>query len=165
MREIYIAGGCFWGVQAYFDLVKGIEFTQVGYANGNFSDPTYEDLIEKRATHAETLYIKYDEKQISLTSIIDHMLRFVDPYSYDRQQNDVGHQYRTGIYYTDSQDRRIILECLKKAEAKQKGKFAIEVKLLDNFYAAEKYHQKYLEKNPNGYCHVNLNLVKKEERK
>jgi len=165
MKEIYIAGGCFWGVQAYFDLVKGIEFTEVGYANGNIENPSYEDLKSHRATHAETLYIRYDEKIISLKQILFHMLRFVNPFSVDRQGGDTGHQYRSGVYYLSEDDRKIILDVFAQKERELNQKFAIEVEPLRNFYPAEEYHQKYLKNNPNGYCHVNLKLVKEDERK
>lgn len=165
MKEIYIAGGCFWGVQAYFNLVKGIDFTQVGYANGNIENPKYEDLTSHKATHAETLFIIYDEKTISLQQILIHMLRFVDPVSIDRQGGDVGHQYRTGIYYTDEGDEPKIRELFRGIEKKNNVKFAIEVEPLKNFYPAEEYHQNYLVKNPHGYCHVNLNLIKEDEKK
>ncbi|MFA6796365.1 MAG: peptide-methionine (S)-S-oxide reductase MsrA [Bacilli bacterium] len=165
MKEIYIAGGCFWGVQAYFDLVKGIEFTEVGYANGNIENPSYEDLKSHRATHAETLYIRYDEKMISLKQILFHMLRFVNPFSVDRQGGDTGHQYRSGVYYLSEDDRKIILDVFAQKERELNQKFAIEVEPLRNFYPAEEYHQKYLKNNPNGYCHVNLKLVKEDERK
>jgi len=165
VKNIYIAGGCFWGVQAYFDLIKGVEFTQVGYANGNIKNPRYEDLKSQRATHAETLHIQYDEKVLSLEQILLHMLRFVNPLSVDKQGGDAGHQYRSGVYYIDESDKQIILNCFGKQEEKMKEKFAIEVKPLENFYPAEVYHQKYLENNPHGYCHVNLNLAKKDERK
>ena len=165
MKEIYIAGGCFWGVQAYFNLVKGILDTEVGYANGNLTHPTYEDLISHRATHAETLYIKYDEKVISLETILSHMLRFVDPTSVDKQGGDRGHQYRTGVYFNDERDEKIIDKVFRAKEKETGQKFAIEVKKMENFYAAEDYHQDYLEKNPRGYCHVDLSLVKDNERK
>lgn len=165
MKDIYIAGGCFWGVQAYFDLIKGVVFTQVGYANGNMKNPRYEDLLSHRATHAETLHIQYDESIITLEQIILHMLRFVNPISVDKQGGDVGHQYRSGVYYKDENDRQVILDCFAKKEQEMEEKFVIEIKPLENFYPAEDYHQKYLESNPHGYCHVNLNLVKKDERK
>jgi len=165
VKEIYIAGGCFWGVQAYFNLVKGILSTEVGYANGNLTHPTYEDLTSHRATQAEALYIKYDEKVISLETILSHMLRFINPTSVDKQGGDRGHQYRTGVYFVDENDKKIIEKVFQAKEKETESKFAIEVKKLENFYPAEEYHQDYLEKNPNGYCHVDLRLVKDDERK
>jgi methionine-S-sulfoxide reductase len=166
MKTIYLAGGCFWGCEAYFKQLKGVEETQVGYANGNLPSPSYSDLKEGRASQAETVKIIYDEKVISLSKLLEHLLRFIDPYAVDRQGFDFGHQYRTGVFYLDEEDRREIVSYLKKREKEAgKGKFAIEVKRLDNYYPAEEYHQDYLEKNPGGYCHVNLRLARPEEKK
>jgi len=161
-KIIYIAGGCFWGVEEYYKRLKGIINTTVGYANGNTSNPTYEDVKHHFASHAECLKLEYDEGIISLEKILEHFLRFVDPYSIDKQGEDVGHQYRSGIYYTDLLDKDIIINYFNNNLDKD---YKIEILPLDNFYDAEEYHQDYLEKNPSGYCHVNLNLIKKNEMK
>ncbi|MBO4540796.1 MAG: peptide-methionine (S)-S-oxide reductase MsrA [Bacilli bacterium] len=161
-KTIYLAGGCFWGVQAYFKQLKGVLETMVGYANGTTAFPSYEDLKEGRATHAETVRIVYDDSLIDLPKLLEHFLRFVDPYSVDRQGHDIGHQYRSGIYYTDPLDGSDAYEYLNKVLGPG---YKIEIKNLCNFYPAENYHQDYLDKNPGGYCHVNLNLVRNEEKK
>lgn len=161
-KEIYLAGGCFWGVEAYFKLVKGVILTEVGYANGNKENPTYQELKRHLVTHAETLKLEYDSNVLPLEKIIEHFLRFVDPYSIDKQGEDIGHQYRSGIYYIDDSDRVVIKKYL---DLNLNNGYKIEVLPLENYYPAEDYHQDYLYKNPDGYCHVNLNLVKKEERK
>lgn len=161
-KTIYLAGGCFWGVQAYFKLLKGVESTRVGYANGTTAFPTYEDLKSGKADHAETVKVDYDPDIISLQDLIGHYLRFVDPYAIDRQGHDVGHQYRAGIYYTDLLDAVDIEVYL--SERLGKGHH-IELAMMRNFFPAEAYHQDYLDKNPGGYCHVDLNLVKPNERK
>lgn len=163
MKEIYLAGGCFWGVEQYFANLKGVVSTEAGYANGNIENPTYEDLIEKRATHAETVKVIYDET--SLKDLLSHFFRFVDPFSLNKQGNDIGIQYRSGIYYVDPSDKKIILEVIKEIEEKYKKTSAVEVGPLKNYYEAEDYHQEYLVKNPGGYCHVDLTLLKEEERK
>lgn len=163
MKEIYLAGGCFWGVEHYFANLKGVISTESGYANGNTINPTYEDLINKKATHAETVKVVYDE--ISLKNLLSHFFRFVDPFSINKQGNDVGIQYRSGIYYVDPSDKEIILEVIKEIENKHQKTSAVEVEPLKNYYKAESYHQDYLVKNPDGYCHVDLSLLKKEERK
>lgn len=163
MKEIYLAGGCFWGVEQYFANLKGVVSTEAGYANGNIENPTYEDLIEKRATHAETVKVVYDE--IFLKDLLSHFFRFVDPFSLNKQGNDIGIQYRSGIYYVDPSDKKIILEVIKEIEEKYKKTSAVEVGPLKNYYEAEDYHQEYLVKNPGGYCHVDLTLLKEEERK
>ena len=162
MKTIYIAGGCFWGVEAYFQSLKGVIDTKVGYANGNIKNPKYEDLKHGIATHSETVKIDYDDNLISLEKLLEHFLRFVDPYSVDKQGEDVGHQYRSGVYYIDNLDYNIIINYFKN---NLKPDYKIEVLPLDNFYLAEKFHQDYLIKNPTGYCHVNLKLIKKDERK
>ena len=161
-KVIYLAGGCFWGVEKYFSLLNGVISTCVGYANGKMNNPKYEDLKSGRADHAETVKINYDDKIISLRTLLEHFLRFVDPYSLDKQGEDIGHQYRSGVYYIDKEDKEIILSYF--AERLNKD-YKIEVKELENFFLAEEYHQKYLDKNPTGYCHVNLALIKQNERK
>lgn len=161
-KIIYLAGGCFWGVEAYFKLIRGVISTEVGYANGDKANPTYQEVKSHLTNHAETLKLEYDSDVLSLDKIIEHFLRFVDPYSVDKQGEDVGHQYRSGIYYTDEKEKDAIINYL---DSVLNPGYKIEVLPLENFYPAEEYHQDYLDKNPHGYCHVNLNLVKKEERK
>ena len=161
-KTIYLAGGCFWGVEAYFKQLKGVIDTDVGYANGNTVSPKYEDLKKGLASHAETVRITYDDEIISLIDLLEHFLRFVDPYSIDRQGHDEGHQYRSGVYFTDPLDGAEADEYFLKT---LNPGYKIEIKPLANYYPAEEYHQDYLDKNPGGYCHVNLNLIKKEEKK
>ena len=161
-KEIYLAGGCFWGVEAYYQLLDGITYTNVGYANGSKENPTYEEVCSGVYKHVEAVKIKYDTNIISLEKILEHFLRFVNPYSLNRQGNDIGVQYRSGIYFTNQDDFLIIKNYLEKQVGKT---HKIEILPLDNYYEAEKYHQSYLIKNPSGYCHVNLNLVKPNEKK
>lgn len=162
LNTIYLAGGCFWGVEAYFKSLKGVVDTIVGYANGNTINPKYEDLKTHIATHAETVRIIYDDETISLTKLLEHFLRFVDPYSVDRQGHDIGHQYRSGVYYIDESDKTIIKEYF---DSNLNSNYKISIEKLENFYDAEEYHQDYLDKNPNGYCHVDLKLIKEDEKK
>lgn len=165
MKRIILAGGCFWGVEAYFKLLKGVLRTKVGYANGNFENPTYEDLIRHKATHAEAVAITYEETVIKLETLLEHLFRFIDPTSVDKQGNDLGHQYRSGIYYRDDKDLEVINAFLESKKPLYKKPLAIEVERELQFFNAETYHQDYLDKNPHGYCHVNLNLVRPEEKK
>ncbi len=165
MKRIILAGGCFWGVEAYFKLLKGVLRTKVGYANGNFENPTYEDLIRHKATHAEAVAITYEETVIKLETLLEHLFRFIDPTSVDKQGNDLGHQYRSGIYYRDDKDLEVINAFLESKKPLYKKPLAIEVERELQFFDAETYHQDYLDKNPHGYCHVNLNLVRPEEKK
>jgi len=156
MKEIYLAGGCFWGLQAYFDLRKGIKETVVGYANG--ITPTYQEVCTNTTGYAETVYIKYDENEITLNKILEDFFKVIDPTLLNRQGGDMGTQYRTGIYYVDKEDLIVINESVEKEKLKYSKPIVTEVEPLKNFYAAEEYHQKYLEKNPNGYCHIDLSL-------
>lgn len=162
-KEIYLAGGCFWGVEAYFKMLKGVIHTEVGYANGNILNPTYNDLINGTSTHAEVVKVVYND--ISLKELLSHFFRFVNPFSLNKQGPDIGVQYRSGIYYVDDKDKDIILEVLNEIKNKYNKTPVVEAKKLENYYDAEDYHQDYLTKNPNGYCHVDLNLLKIEERK
>ncbi len=170
-KEIYLAGGCFWGAEKYFENIKGVLDTEVGYANGNTENPSYEQVCHDNTGHAETVKVEYDEKQISLSFLLDLYYDVINPINVNRQGGDIGLQYRTGIYYTDENDEEIINDSIQKLQRKYKKKIAIEVKPLLNYYKAEYFHQKYLDKNPNGYCHIKRekfenakNAVDKEKR-
>lgn len=154
IREIYLAGGCFWGVDAYFKEIKGIVKTEVGYANGN-RDKTFYEIL-KITGHAETVKISYDTSLINLEKILEYFYYIVDPFSINKQGNDIGSQYRTGIYSEDKEDLEVAKKFLAKKQEKEKQKIEIEVKEIKNYVVAEEYHQDYLKKNPNGYCHINL---------
>lgn len=156
LKEIYLAGGCFWGLEAYMKKVYGVEDSISGYANGNTENPSYEDLIYRHSGHAETVKVVYDPNEVSLKVLLKYYLRVVDPTSVNRQGNDSGVQYRTGIYYTDAQEEEIIRSVLEKEQENYEKPIVIEVMPLEHFYMAEDYHQDYLEKNPGGYCHINL---------
>ncbi len=162
MKTIYLAGGCFWGVEKYFSLVKGVLSTKVGYANGTKEKPSYEDLKKGRDDASECVMICYDEKSVSLEKLLELYLRVVDPYSLNKQGEDEGIQYRSGIYYLDEIDKEKIL---KYFEGIKLQNHQIEILPLTSFYDAEEYHQKYLDKNPNGYCHINFAKLKEDERK
>ena len=107
-KVIYLAGGCFWGVEGYFKRLKGVIDTTVGYANGNIKNPTYTQVKTHIATHAETVKITYDDTIISLTKLLEHFLRIINPYELNHQGEDFGIQYRTGIYYLSHYDEKII---------------------------------------------------------
>ncbi|PPE04821.1 peptide methionine sulfoxide reductase [Entomoplasma ellychniae] len=161
MKTIYLAGGCFWGVQAFFDYQKGILKTTVGYAQGDIDNPTYEQVCTGKTNYTETLKIEFDENKISLKEILDLYFSIINPYLLNQQGNDKGTQYRTGIY---SEDKTILDYSKNYISDKQNNdpqKIVVENELLKNFFNAEEYHQKYLDKNPNGYCHINLSKYKK----
>lgn len=155
IREIYLAGGCFWGMEAYFKTIAGVIDTEVGYANGKIEITNYRRV--KETDHAETLHILYDDKIITFEKILEYFYYIIDPFSVNKQGNDRGRQYRTGIFLTNSSDLEKAIKFISKKQEKEKNKIAIEVEKLKNFVIAEDYHQDYLDKNPNGYCHININ--------
>ncbi|ACI59911.1 peptide-methionine (S)-S-oxide reductase MsrA [Ureaplasma urealyticum] len=161
VKSIWVAGGCFWGIQKYFDSIKGVRHTIVGYSQGNVINPSYEQVCTQTTNHTETVQVDYDDRFVSLTSILEHLYQIIDPFSLNKQGEDIGNQYRSGIYYVDHEDALIIKNFLLQKQNQTSKKIMIEVHKLHNFNIAEEYHQKYLDKNPNGYCHVNLSLSKK----
>ncbi len=154
MKEIYLAGGCFWGAEKYLSLLNGVIKTEVGYANGKTAEPSYDQVCMGNTGHAETVKLIYDPTRISLKFLLEKYYDMIDPFSLNRQGNDVGTQYRTGIYYCDDEDRETIDESICALEKKENQKVAIQVCPLFQYNKAEKYHQKYLDKNPGGYCHI-----------
>ena len=153
MKEIYLAGGCFWGVQKYIDQFDGVAETEVGYANGPDSAPSYQDVC-KSSGHAETVRVRYDEAVLPLAKLLNYYFMVIDPVSVNRQGEDAGIQYRTGIYYTDEGQLPEIRAVFDQEQMKAGQPLAVEVAPLENFFTAEEYHQKYLDKNPGGYCHI-----------
>lgn len=157
-KTIYFAGGCFWGTQHLFSLVNGVEQTETGYANSTIADPTYQEVCSGLTSAAETVKVIYNPDLIGLTQLIDLYFRSIDPLSVNRQGGDSGTQYRTGIYWTDPADAEIVDAMLAMLQRRYSEPLAIERGPLQNFYPAEDYHQDYLLKNPDGYCHVNPSL-------
>ena len=164
IKEIYLAGGCFWGTEHYFKMIKGVIFTEVGYANSIVENPSYKMVCEGNTMAAETVHIKYDMSLISLETLLDMYFVSIDPTSINRQGHDVGVQYRTGIYYTDENDLAVINKVIFEQQKKCSEEIVVEVMPLENFYPAEDYHQDYLTKNPNGYCHLPLELFEFAKR-
>lgn len=163
MKTIYFAGGCFWGVQRYFDQFKGVKETVVGYANGKTVNPTYQDVKSQVSGHSETVKVVYDSQIISLEKLLNYFYRVIDPTSVNKQGEDEGISYRTGIYYVDEDDIEMIRKVTKEIQKKYNEPIAVEVLSLENFYNAEDYHQKYLENNPTGYCHINMSMFHLED--
>lgn len=155
IKEVYIAGGCFWGVEAYFKEIDGVLDTEVGYANGKTDHTTYEEVA--KTDHAETVDVKFDDEVISLNQILEYLYYIIDPFSVNKQGNDMGRQYRTGIYAKDPEVLEEAKQFIANKQASENEKIAVEVEELKNFVIAEEYHQDYLQKNPTGYCHINLN--------
>lgn len=153
-ETIYLAGGCFWGVQRYFEQFDGILKTTVGYANGNTENPEYKDVKAGKTGHAETIKIEYDSTIISLKEILDKYFEVIDPISVNKQGEDKGISYRTGIFYVNDEDLKVIEDKINEVQKEYDKPLAVIVEKERNFYDAEEYHQKYLEKNPGAYCHI-----------
>jgi peptide methionine sulfoxide reductase msrA/msrB len=163
MKEIYLAGGCFWGVEKYLSLIRGVARTQTGYANGG-SDRTDYRSVCSGSGHTEAVRVVYDERVLSLTDLLRFFYEIIDPLSVNRQGNDRGIQYRTGIYYADENDAAVVKDSLSSLERALGKKPAIEHGPLENWCVAEDYHQRYLDKNPGGYCHIDPGLFEKAKR-
>ena len=159
MAEIYLAGGCFWGLEEYFSRISGVLQTSVGYANGQVETTNYQ--LIKETYHAETVQVIYDEKAVSLREILLYYFRVIDPLSVNQQGNDRGRQYRTGIYYKDEEDLPTINTVVREQELLIGRKIAVEVEKLRHYILAEDYHQDYLKKNPGGYCHIDVRDAEK----
>lgn len=161
---IYLAGGCFWGVEQYVKFIPGVVETEVGYANSLITKPSYEQVCTGKTGAAETVKVTYDPSITSLTHILEQYFLIINPTSFNQQGNDRGTQYRTGVYYSDPADRAIIMRAMAKLQSKYSKSLLIEVQPLSNFYPAEAYHQDYLENTPGGYCHVPIELFAKAKK-
>lgn len=159
LKAIYLAGGCFWGLEAYMARIPGVYDAESGYANGKTDNPSYEDLVYRQSGHAETVRVLYDPEQVSLSTLLKYYFRVIDPTSLNRQGNDKGIQYRTGIYYTDADELPIIRKALDAVQKAVARPVVVEAEPLHQYFKAEEYHQDYLEKNPGGYCHIDLSLA------
>lgn len=154
IQTVYFAGGCFWGLEKLFDSIPGVVRTVSGYANGKSPDcADYQSVCSGKTGFRETVEVRYDPGQVSLYTLLFDYFYVIDPAVRNRQGNDTGSQYQTGIYYTDEQTGRIVEE-VAAIERERTDPFCVEIGPLLNFYPAEEYHQKYLEKNPGGYCHI-----------
>lgn len=153
-KTIYFAGGCFWGTEHYLRQFDGVIETVVGYANGNIPDPSYEQVYTDATGYAECVKVTYESEIISLQTLCRLFFRSIDPLSVNRQGNDIGSRYRTGIYWEDAEDKKDIELVFSEIQAVRQYPLAVEKKVLRCFYPAEDYHQDYLIKNPDGYCHL-----------
>lgn len=158
-KTIYLAGGCYWGTEKYVSNIYGVKETEVGFANGNTVSPSYEQVKHENTGHAETVRVVYDADALTLDELLALFYRIIDPTAVDRQGHDIGHQYRTGVYFTDPEDEPVIRASLDRLGASLSKPVAVECLPLRHFYPAEEYHQKYLDKNPGGYCHVPFSQI------
>lgn len=160
MNEIYLAGGCFWGVEEYFSRIPGVSNTEVGYANGHTTGPSYQDVCTDTTGHAETVHVTYDPTRVSLQTILEQYFMIIDPLSLNRQGGDSGTQYRTGVYYVDEASHDVARQVFASEQLRYRAPMVVELEPLTCFYPAEEYHQDYLKKNPGGYCHVSFDSLK-----
>ena len=158
IKEIYFAGGCFWGTEHLFQLVRGVVATEVGYANGKIKNPTYEQVISHTTGFAEAVKVQYDADAVNLPLLIELYFKSIDPTTIDRQGNDIGDNYRSGIYSTDKETEALVKTEVAKLAKNYSKPVVVETIPLKNFYKAEDYHQDYLDKNPGGYCHIPLSV-------
>ena len=160
MNVIYFAGGCFWGTQHYMSQFPGVFETEVGYVNGNIENPTYQQVYTDQTGHAECVRVSYDDNVISLKTLCQLFFKSIDPLLVNRQGEDCGTRYRTGIYWDRESDKVTVNEVFHEIQSQYKIPMAVETGPLKCFYSGEEYHQQYLIKNPDGYCHLSSSLLK-----
>ena len=153
-KDIYLAGGCFWGVEHLYKQVQGVLSTEVGFANGRTAHPSYREVYTDTTGHAETVHVVYDEQEVSLPTLLELFFVAIDPLSLNKQGEDEGTRYRTGIYYTDETQLPVIKSVIAEEQKKYTQPIVVEVEPLQAFYSAEEEHQDYLDKHPDGYCHL-----------
>lgn len=157
-NEIYFAGGCFWGTEHFFKQINGVIATEVGFANGHTDKPTYEEVYTDTTGYAEAVKVRYDSNVIDLKFLVQMFFKAIDPTSLNKQGHDVGTRYRTGVYYTSDTDLPTIEQVFDEEQTKIGQPLAVELLPLTNFHPADARHQDYLDKNPQGYCHLPLSL-------
>ncbi len=160
METIYFAGGCFWGMEHFFQQVQGVVSTETGFANGNedLPAPTYEQVYTDTTGYAETVKVEYDEQHVSLAFLTRMFFAAIDPLSLNKQGEDEGTRYRTGVYYLSEEQKAVIESVFAEEQKKYTEPMQVELLPLRNYYPADEYHQDYLNKHPDGYCHLPLSL-------
>ena len=155
-KTIYLAAGCFWGAQHYLKQIRGVVGTTTGFANGDttIGAPTYEEVYTDRTGYAEAVMVEYDPEVLPLGKLLELYFLSIDPTSVNRQGDDEGTRYRTGIYYVEREDYPTIVEAMRQEQHGYSSPLAVEVAPLEVFHPATEYHQNYLEKHPDGYCHL-----------
>ena len=164
-QTAYFAGGCFWGLERYFQNVDGVTDTTVGYAQSTVESPAYEQVCAGGTDAAETVKVEFNPAQVSLRTLTLLFLEVIDPFSVDQQGEDRGRQYRTGMFYTDETQRAVYVAALEQLVDRQPQRPAVLVEPLRNFYPAEAHHQDYLVNNPGGYCHVPIAAIANVKRR
>ena len=153
IQSITLGGGCFWCLEAVYELVDGVTAVESGYSNGHVMNPSYEQVCGGDTGHVEVVKVSFDAERIALREVLEIFFHIHDPTTKNRQGNDVGTQYRSGIYFTDAEQERVAREVLAEANAAHKGRVVTELTALANYTKAEQYHQHYYARNPGqGYC-------------
>lgn len=162
MATATFGAGCFWGVEAAFRMQAGVTEATAGYTGGQTDNPTYEQVCSGRTGHVEALQIEYDPSQITYERLLDIFWQIHDPTLADRQGNDIGPQYQAVIFYHNEAQREAAEK--SKEELEKSGQYdepiVTQIRPLDKFFPAEEEHQRYLEKHPGGYCHINLKAIR-----
>lgn len=153
VRTIVFAGGCFWGLEKLMSLVPGVTDAVSGYANGQGDCPSYEQVCTGTTGYREAVKVSYDPERIGLKDLLRLFFEVIDPTVKDRQANDIGSQYQTGVYWVEAEDQAVV-EAAAEGERRKHEAFHVELQPLTAFCEAEEYHQDYLVKNPFGYCHI-----------
>ena len=160
IKEIYLAGGCFWGTEHYFKQIEGVVETEVGFANGHTEHPTYKEVYTDTTGHAETVRVVYDDERLELDFLLELFFHAIDPTSLNRQGEDEGTRYRTGVYYLSEEQKAVIESVFAEEQKRYTEPMQVELLPLRNYYPADEYHQDYLNKHPDGYCHLPLSLFR-----
>ena len=160
IKDIFLAGGCFWGTEHFFQQIEGVVLTEVGFANGHTPNPTYKEVYTDTTGYAETVHVRYDTERVGLKFLLRLFFKAIDPTSLNKQGEDEGTRYRTGVYYSDAEDLPKIRSVFDEEQRQLAAPIAVELAPLQHFYRAEDYHQDYLNKNPDGYCHLPLELFR-----
>ena len=155
-KVIYFAGGCFWGVEHFFKGIDGVLEAVPGYANGNTENPSYKEVYTDTTGHAETVKVTYNPDRVGLGMLLKLFFTVTDPLTLNRQGHDEGTRYRSGVFYADDEDRPVIEQAFRETESRLGVPIVTELEPLRCFYPAEEYHRDYLDKNPDGYCHLSL---------
>ena len=160
MQQIYFAGGCFWGTEHFLKQIRGVMLTETGFANGDehLSNPTYRQVYTDLTGYAETVRVQFDEQQVSLEFLTNMFFAAIDPLSLNRQGEDTGTRYRTGVYYESEEQLPVLKQVFAEQQSKYRQPLAVELLPLKNYYPADEYHQDYLDKHPDGYCHLPQSL-------
>ena len=154
MKTIFLAAGCFWGAQHYLKQIRGVVETETGFANGDTERPTYEEVYTDRTGYAEAVRVVFDPEVLPLKRLVQLYFDCIEPTSVNQQGEDRGTRYRTGVYYIEPEDRLTIQEVYDDVQRGYSAPLAVEVEPIRNFFPADESHQDYLDKHPDGYCHL-----------